>query len=125
MLAASIILITASPAFAQFQKPEDAIKYRQSALLKMQPSLQRYPPCHGKPLALVPKVVRLNPEFGLRLLNLKQDQRKCRPRLPNSIKQRSQVILTTSKRHLALQDKPAKPATMTLERNNTKGIEQH
>jgi len=31
MLAASIILITASPAFAQFQKPEDAIKYRQSA----------------------------------------------------------------------------------------------
>ena len=31
MLAASIIMITASPAFAQFQKPEDAIKYRQSA----------------------------------------------------------------------------------------------
>jgi magnesium-transporting ATPase (P-type) len=31
MLAASIILITASPAFAQFQKTEDAIKYRQSA----------------------------------------------------------------------------------------------
>ncbi len=30
MLAASIILITASPAFAQFQKAEDAIKYRQS-----------------------------------------------------------------------------------------------
>jgi cytochrome c556 len=31
MLVASIILITASPAFAQFQKAEDAIKYRQSA----------------------------------------------------------------------------------------------
>ncbi len=31
MLAASIILVTASPAFAQFQKTEDAIKYRQSA----------------------------------------------------------------------------------------------
>jgi cytochrome c556 len=31
MLAASIIVITASPAFAQFQKAEDAIKYRQSA----------------------------------------------------------------------------------------------
>ena len=30
MLAASVILITASPAFAQFQKAEDAIKYRQS-----------------------------------------------------------------------------------------------
>jgi cytochrome c556 len=30
MLAASIVLITASPAFAQFQKTEDAIKYRQS-----------------------------------------------------------------------------------------------
>jgi cytochrome c556 len=30
MLATSIILIAASPAFAQFQKPEDAIKYRQS-----------------------------------------------------------------------------------------------
>ena len=30
-LAASIILIAASPASAQFQKPEDAIKYRQSA----------------------------------------------------------------------------------------------
>jgi cytochrome c556 len=29
-LAASIILIAASPAFAQFQKAEDAIKYRQS-----------------------------------------------------------------------------------------------
>lgn len=31
MLAASIILIAASPASAQFQKTEDAIKYRQSA----------------------------------------------------------------------------------------------
>ena len=31
MLAASIIMITAGPAFAQFQKAEDAIKYRQSA----------------------------------------------------------------------------------------------
>jgi len=35
MLSASIILITASPAFAQFQKPEDAIKYRQSAFSVM------------------------------------------------------------------------------------------
>ena len=35
MLAASIILITASPAFAQFQKAEDAIKYRQSAFSVM------------------------------------------------------------------------------------------
>ena len=31
MLAASIIMITANPAFAQFQKSEDAIKYRQNA----------------------------------------------------------------------------------------------
>lgn len=31
ILAASIIVISASPAFAQFQKAEDAIKYRQSA----------------------------------------------------------------------------------------------
>ena len=35
MLAASIILIAASPAFAQFQKAEDAIKYRQSAFSVM------------------------------------------------------------------------------------------
>jgi cytochrome c556 len=35
MLAASIILITASPAFAQFQKAEDAIKYRQSTFSVM------------------------------------------------------------------------------------------
>jgi cytochrome c556 len=35
ILAASIIMITASPAFAQFQKPEDAIKYRQSAFSVM------------------------------------------------------------------------------------------
>ena len=35
MLAASIIVIAASPASAQFQKPEDAIKYRQSAFSVM------------------------------------------------------------------------------------------
>jgi cytochrome c556 len=35
MLAASIVLITASPAFAQFQKAEDAIKYRQSVFSVM------------------------------------------------------------------------------------------
>lgn len=35
ILAASIALITASPAFAQFQKAEDAIKYRQSTFSVM------------------------------------------------------------------------------------------
>ena len=35
VLAASIIMITASPAFAQFQKAEDAIKYRQSTFSVM------------------------------------------------------------------------------------------
>lgn len=35
ILATSIALITASPAFAQFQKAEDAIKYRQSTFSVM------------------------------------------------------------------------------------------
>lgn len=35
ILAASLALITASPAFAQFQKAEDAIKYRQSTFSVM------------------------------------------------------------------------------------------
>ena len=102
-LISAISLSIASPAFAQFAKPEDAVKYRQStfalmgahmgrlaAVVKgetpynkdnvviMQPLLACYLACHGKRLALAQKVVKPSPIYGQTGLSSNPPLRRCK-----------------------------------------------
>ena len=114
----ALTLSITTPAMAQFAKPEDAIKYRQSAFALMGahmgrlsesskvrflttkrmwrvtlPSLAPSQACLGKHLAPVPKVAKLNRPFGKKMPSSSQPLIGCKLRLLSSILQRNLVTL--------------------------------
>ena len=144
MLAASIILITASPAFAQFQKTEDAIKYRQSAFSLIGTHFGRIGavvkgevPYNKDDVAKNAAIIatlstlpwqgfgagteggKAQPAIWTEAAKFKAGSEKMQTAIAELNQAAQSGNLENIKKHLVLQGKRVKPATMTLERNNS------